>query len=241
MNPKQAGARTSRKMSFVIVSLVVTSSILTGLLAMRAFGFSAHATSIGNYQKDGIQGFNNLFGNFSSMTVRLTSGQGPSTSTSQYTYTVLGITSVQGMSAYEVNITGTVSGSGSGDTESLDAWVCLADGQILKTFDSEDGYLYGTRAEAENNAFSTFTTMYWLSMINSSTVSRASAPARSATLGQVNLKVATFNGLSSFAMLQDWTVNVGIVQSSGVALVTYSSFEFSGAPSTFQIISLTPA
>lgn len=242
MNSNPTTARRRKDSVAIIATVIVVSCVVAGLVAFRMVSSSAQ-TAVGNqYAKNGIHEFNDMFGNFSQMTVAVNSTQQDGSQSSFVaSYAVLGTTSVEGVRVYEVNVTGTDSGNGASDTESLLAWVSTSNGQMVKTYDDEDGYLYGARAEEENSTLFTFTTMSWLSMINSSTVSKAAGSEQAMTLGKVNMEVLRFEGLQSFTMLQNWKIDVGTIPSSGIQFVTYSSFNFSGCQSTFEILSMTPA
>jgi hypothetical protein len=235
--------RGKKEILALVAIVLVSAGMVTVTISGHVSAIAKHPEdTVDQYRSNEVKSLNDLFGNFSQMTVRINStAQDGSGSIFQASYTVLGTETVLEEYSFRVNITGTDIGNGASDTESLIAWVGTSSGQILQTYDSEDGYLQGTKAEQENSTLFMFTTMSWLSMINSSTVSQTAGSQERLTLGGADLNVVTFHGLSSFKMLQNWTVKVGTIVSNGVNLVMYSSFEFSGSESTFEIISMTPA
>ncbi len=60
------------------------------------------------------------------------------------------------------------------------------------------------------------------------------------TLGPALTRVTTYDGLASFSSLKDWTVQLGVVSSTGVQLVVSCSYvSSSGYEFAFRIVSLT--
>jgi hypothetical protein len=244
MSWKQLSFR-GKKGSFVLIMIILISTC-TVALAVNARVKSMSGYSPNNaiqYAQNGIRSFNNLFANFSRMSVVLNSTTPDGSKDSlNATYVVLGILTLNGNSAYEVNITGEETTNGESMDESLVAWISTSSGQVIQTYDNENGYLEGSDAEHEDNTLSMFTTMPWLSMLNSSTVAEVPGPEQPMTVGQMNVDVITYHSLPSFAVFQNWVVGVGTLRSSGLQLVIFSSFvtPSTGDKCVFQIASMTP-
>jgi hypothetical protein len=253
MNSQRTGSLRRKEDALIILAIVCGSAALAGLIFTSWAGSGAsHIVTMGvnkvralppvySPEERGIRGLNYLFGNFSSMTILFDWVSAGSSTSQEISYVVLGTTVDSGQRVYEVNVTGTATGSGQSDTESLLAWVSCANGQIIQTYDSEEGYLAGARAEQENSTLFMFTTMSWLAMMNSTTVSQIVGSQQVLTIGQVSMDVTTFKALSSFTAFPNWTVNVGTIESSGIQLVTSYSFLSSGSRASMQILSLTKA
>ena len=159
-----------------MVGLAINEKIISDTHAARQ--------SVIQYGGNGIHTFNDLFGNFSRMSVVLnsTSPNGWKDSLNA-TFMVLGIATVDRESTYEVNITGDETTNGQSMDESLVAWISMSSGQVVQTHDEEDGTLQGAKAEQEDNVLSMFTTMPWLSLLNSSAVSVVSGSEQRMTIG----------------------------------------------------------
>jgi hypothetical protein len=239
---------SSRGNWLAIFVIILISALLIGFAASEyAQGLAQHSVyskeaSVIQYGDKGIKSFNYLLGNFSGMTVteNFTSPDG-SNSGFVISYVLLGTTVVNHIKAYEVNISGTAMGNGEEDPESLLAWVSTSNGLVIQTYDSNDGYIQGIRAEGENATLSMFTTLPFLSMLNSSTVEPVQGSEHSMTLGQAFTQVTTYDGLASFSSLKDWIVQLGVVSSTGVQLVVYCAYfsPSSGYEFAFRIVSLT--
>lgn len=234
-----------RKGSLVLIAIILVSTSVVAL-AVNARVSSLNGHSQNNaiqYGRDGIRSFRSLFGNFSRMSVLLNSTTSAGSKDSlNATFVVLGIATLDRASTYEVNITGDETTNGQSMDESLVAWISTSSGQIIQTYDNEMGYLQGSSAEKEDNTLSMFTTMPWLSLLNSSTVAEVAGSEESMAVGQVNLNVITYHSLPSFTAFQNWLVSVGTFGSSGLQLVVFSSFvtPSTGDKCTFQIVSMTP-
>jgi hypothetical protein len=217
--------------SFLIILVVILlSSILVGYgINERAQGLAQHSVygedSVIQYGSNGIQTYNDLLGNFSGMSLveNFTTPEG-TTSSFVISYSLLGTTLLNDISTYKVSISGTALSGGEKDPESVLAWISASTGQVLQTYDSDDGYLQGISAEGENATLSLFTTLPFLSMLNSSTVEPVLGSEQSMTLGQVSMEVTTYYGLQSFSTLKDWTVDVGVIPSTGLQFVTYCTY-----------------
>ena len=234
-----------KKGSLVLIAIILVSTSVVALAVnARVSSLDGHSQNNAiQYGRDGIHTFNDLFGNFSRMSVVLNSTAPNGWKDSlNATFMVLGIATVDRESTYEVNITGDETTNGQSMDESLVAWISTSSGQVVQTYDSEDGYLAGSNAEREDNTLSMFTTMPWLSLLNSSTVAEVPSSEEAMTVGQVNMNVITYHSLPSFTLFQDWLVSVGTLGSSGLQLVVFSSSitPSTGDKSTFQIVSMTP-
>jgi hypothetical protein len=227
-----------------LIAIILTSGLLVGLAINEKIISDTHAArqSVIQYGGNGIYTFNDLFGNFSRMSVVLNSTTPDGSKDSlNATFIVLGIATLDRESTYEVNITGDETTNGQTMDESLVAWISTSSGQVVQTHDEEDGTLQGAKAEQEDNVLSMFTTMPWLSMINSSTVSVVSGSEQRMTIGQTTMDVTTYQALPSFSTYRDWTVEVGVVPSTGLQLVIFSSYLSAATAykNTFQIVSIS--
>jgi hypothetical protein len=235
-----------------LIAIILTSGLLVGLAINEKVISEIHSTQsisqtnpskegVIQYGRNGIRALDNLLANFSSMSVVFNSTTpGDSKDCIRASYMLLGITYVNKVQAYEVNITGAESTSGEKDNEFLLAWISTSNGQVIQTQD-EYGTLQGAKAEQEDNVLSMFTTMPWLSLINSSTVMEISGSEHPMTIGQVTMYVTTYKGLPSFTAYADWTIEVGMVPTTGMQLVVFCSYlsAANGYKNTFQIISIS--
>jgi hypothetical protein len=233
--------------SLAIFLIILISALLIGFVLNKSVqGLAQHSVyskedSVILYGNNGIKSFNYLLGNFSGMTIteNFTSPDG-SRSSYVISYALLGTTQINDIKAYEVNISGTAVSNGEADPESVLAWVSTSNGLVIQTYDSDDGYMQGIRAESENVTLSMFTTLPFLSMLNSSTVEPVQGSEQSMTLDQAITEVTTYNGLSSFSSLKNWIVEVGVIPSTGVQLVVYCAYvSSSGYQFAFRIVSMT--
>jgi hypothetical protein len=235
-----------KKGSLILIAVIlVSASVMAIAINVRVASMNSYSPNQAiQYGRNGIRSFNNLFSNFSRMTVFLnsTTAEGSKDSLNA-TFVVLGTATLYGESAYKINVTGDESTNGETMNESLVAWISTSSGQVIQTYDNENGYLEGSNAEKEDNTLSMFTTMPWLSMLNSSTVAEVSGSEQATSLRLVNMDVITYHSLPSFTMYQNWVVSVGTLRPSGLQLVVFSSFvtPSTGDKCEFQIVSMTPA
>jgi cytoskeletal protein RodZ len=235
-----------KKGSLVLIAIIlVVTSVMALAVNARISSLNGHSQNNAiEYGRNGIHAFNDLFGNFSRMSVVLNSTTPDGSKDSlNATFVVLGIATLDRESTYEVNITGDETTNGQTMDESLVAWISTSSGQVVQTYDNENGYLEGSSAENEDNTLSMFTTTPWLSMLNSSTVAEVPSSEQSMIVGQVNMNVISYHSLPSFTAFQNWVVSVGTLGSSRLQLVVFSSFisPSTGDESSFQIVSMTPA
>jgi hypothetical protein len=236
---------TPIRSSLVIILIILISATLVGYginekvqaLAQHSIYSNDHVIQYGNY---GIRSFNDLFGNFSGMSLveNFTSPDG-TTSSFVISYSVLGVTVINDIRTYEVNISGTAVSTGQSNEESVLAWISASSGKIVQTYDSDYGYLQGARAEAENSTLYSFTTIPFLSMLNSSTVEQVQGSEQSMTIGQITMDVTTYHGLQNYSTLQNWIASVGIIPETQIQLVVFCSYvSSSGNQFAFRILSV---
>lgn len=241
-----------KKGSVWLIAIILTSGLLVGLAINEKIVSETHSSQSFNqtdpaqeqiiqYGRSGIRKLESLFANFSSMSVVLNSTTSDGFKDClKASYMLLGMTYVDDVRAYEVNVTGVETTNGVSDNESLVAWIGTSSGQVIQTHDNEQGTLQGAKAEQEENVLSMFTTMPWLSMINSSTVMEVSGSQQPMTIGQVTMDVTTYQGLPSFSTYRDWTIQVGVMLSTEVQLVVFCSYlSATGYKNTFQILSIS--
>jgi hypothetical protein len=242
------GCTSHGKGPLAIFVIIVISVLLVGYsVSQRAQVLSQHSFNLkedpqSQYGGDGIQGFNHLFGNFSGMTIveNFTAPDGTESS-EVISYSVLNTTIINGMKTFLVNISGVARSYSEVDPEYCLAWISTSSGLVVQTYDGDDGYLQGQKAQQENATLSAFTTQPLLSMLNSSTVEPVQAPKQSITLGQVTMSVTIYLGLQSFNhSLKDWIVDIGTVPQNSFRFVVFCTFvSSSGYQFTFHIISMS--
>ncbi|MDH2901760.1 MAG: hypothetical protein PXY39_12400, partial [archaeon] len=139
-----------KKGSLVLIAIIlVSTSVMALAVNARISSLNGHSQNNAiQYGRNGIRSFNDLFGNFSRMSVVLNSTTPDGSKDSlNATFMVLGIATLDRESTYEVNITGDETTNGESMDESLVAWISTSSGQVVQTYDNENGYLEGSSAE----------------------------------------------------------------------------------------------
>lgn len=236
------GDGPSRSNLVAIVLVLISIMLLLGYFGNGPLGASPTG-STAVVQQGAITGFNFLFGNFSGMTL-LENYTAPGGNRTSFiiSYSLLGVTRLDNTRAYEVNISGITESDGEEDRESALAWVSTSSGQVIQTYDSDQGYLQGSRAEAENTTLAEFTTEPLLSMMNSSGEQQVHGLRQVVTLGQVTMYVTTYDSLDNTSNFDDLVTQVGVIPASGLQLVVYCSYiSWSGYKFAFRLISVEDA